>query len=172
MSRILRGTVCALAVTGALVLGAAGVAHAASGPTAPFSQSHAAPRAAVDPALCQQPGQRVKTSTAPAIYLIDPDDTANWIPSQSVYFSLWDTWGGVLTVTDATMSNCYAGYYTMTNGHLAMSDTSPRVYVYDINHGGYRWITSMAIFNKYQFAVTAIRIVVDIVPTSTDYWDN
>lgn len=171
MNRILRRVSCVVAVSGALLLGAVGAASAAPSSSAPFSKSTAAPHAAPAQTSCPQPGQRVKTPTSPSIYLIGPDGTANWIPSATEYANLWDTWNGIFTVDDATMSSCFGGFWTMSGAKLAKVPGNAKVYVYDVNHGGYRWIASPDIFTKYAFAASKIKTQATVSPVSAANWD-
>jgi hypothetical protein len=126
-----------------------------TGPTEPMlvratgAKSDAAPQATARAATCPQPGQRVKSPSSPAVYLVDPDFFLNLIPNETVYFSLWDTWNGISTVSDATLVECFGFYFTVDGAHLAKLANDPHVYIYDANGGGYRWITSETIFNKY-----------------------
>lgn len=156
---------------GALLLGAVGVTNAAPTSSAPFSKSTAAPHAAPAQVGAPQPGQRVKTPTSPAIYLIGPDGTANWIPSVTEYTNLWNTWNGIYTVDDATMSEYFGGYWTMSGAYLAKVPGNAKVYVYDVNHGGYRWITSPEIFTKYAFAAEKVRTQSSVSPVSSSDWN-
>lgn len=117
------------------------------------------------------PAQRVKEQSSSAVFLIDPDDTLNWIPNSTVYFSLWDSFNGITTVSDGTLGPCFGVYFTMSNAHLAKTASSARVCIYDINGGGYRWITSQAIFNKYGFSSSKIQTQSSVSPVGSDLWD-
>lgn len=173
MNRTLRRGLCVLAATGALLLGAAGTAAATPGSSEPFHTSTAAPHPAADPAACPQSGQRVKTPSSPAVYLIGPDGTANWIPTVVDYQALWDdNWTGIETASDTTMWDCFTGYWTMSNVHLAKTPTRAAIYIYDVNHGGYRWITSSQIWARYGFVVANVRHPSIIRPISSQNWDH
>jgi hypothetical protein len=121
---------------------------------------------------CPVPGQRVKTSTSPNVYLIDPDDFINWIPSATDYFNLWDSWDGISVVSDSVLIDCFPeGFFTMSNVHLAKTPNAASVYIWDVNGGGYRWITSGTIFNKYGFSWGKIRTQSSVSPVSSLLWD-
>lgn len=122
-------------------------------------------------AACPQPGQRVKSTASPNVYVIDPDYLLNHIPSEAVYFNLWDSWAGISTVSESTLVECFGVYYTMNNAHLAKTSSSPAVYIYDSGGGGYRWITSEAVFNKYGFSWGKIKTLSSISPISSWNWD-
>jgi hypothetical protein len=122
-------------------------------------------------AACPVPGQRVTTPTSPQVYLIDPDFFINLIPNPTVYFNLWDSWSGIATFDDATLIDCFPeGYFTMNNAHLAKTVSDPAVYIYDEPGGGYRWITSAAVFNMYAFSWSKIRAQASVSPISSLTW--
>ena len=172
MTHTLRRGLCVLAAAGTLLLGAAGAAAAAPSTNGSFHQSTAAPHPAANPAACPTPAQRVKTASSPAIYLVGPDATANWIPTTQDYINLWDTWGGIYTVTDATMTSCFGGFWTMSNAHLAKVTGNSKTYIYDVNHGGYRWITGEPVFDKYAFAWDKVKTQASVSPVSSQDWNN
>lgn len=120
-------------------------------------------------AACPVPGQRVKTSSSSAaIYLIDPEYDLNWVPNATVYEDLFDTWNGVLVYSNL-FSECYIGYFTLTNGHLAKTSSSAAVYIYQAAVGGYRWIVSGTVFDRYNFDWAEIRTQ-SVSPISSLNW--
>lgn len=127
-------------------------------------------------AACPQPGQRVKTSTAPEVYLVDPDGGLNHLSDPTVYFNLWDTWDGI-AVYDNLFTYCYSpdDYRMMSDAHLAKTSDSPRVYIWDAtlqSGAAYRWITTPEIFDKYGFSWGKIRTQSSVSPINDDWpWD-
>lgn len=118
---------------------------ATTGPAA--AAGHASP-AAMSP--CPQSGQRVKGSSS-TIYLVDPQGYYDVIPDEHVYFNLWGSWSGITTVSDVTLANCEKAPLPMTGAYLVEDFISHKVYIFDGTIGSYRWIVSLAIFNKYKF---------------------
>ncbi|MFS8102797.1 hypothetical protein LFM09_37285 [Lentzea alba] len=111
---------------------------------------------------CPVPGQRVKTSSSPAIYVVDPDGRLYWIPSPEVYLSLFRPEAGV-TIFDNLFADCYGGFGTLSKGHLAKA-SGDAIYIWDGHLGGYRWITSPAVFDKYSFAPDKVTTVTSASP--------
>ncbi|GGU82716.1 hypothetical protein [Lentzea flava] len=160
-----------LVVTTAQVAGAAPAPSASDVAKALDSRSFAAPRPTANAAACPQPGQRVKTSSSPAVYLVDPNYLLNWIPGETEYFNLWNSWSGIATYNNL-FTECYSGYYTMRNAHLAKLSSGPAIYIWDaqiVSGGAYRWITSEAVFNKYAFAWSKVRTQSSIGPIAVNY---
>jgi hypothetical protein len=119
-------------------------------------------------AACPQPGARVKRSDSPRIYLVGPAGELNWIPNETIYYRLWDTMS--YTVDNRIMGGgCQNVAYEFYNGHLAKSASSSATYVWDQFGGGYRWITSPAVFNKYGFSWGKIRTVSCICDTGPNW---
>ncbi|MGW0706361.1 hypothetical protein ACWD4G_10410 [Streptomyces sp. NPDC002643] len=158
----------ALAVTAGLFLSVTTAQTASAVPTDPAAGTGktavgtgvpaAGPAAA---AACPAPGSRVKTPTSARVHLVDPDDWLRHIPDSTVYFSLWDSWNGIVTISDSLLASCWPSAdnipLPLTNAHLAKTSSSSKVYIYDSSYGGYRWITSADTFNHYDFAWGKIR---------------
>ena len=128
------------------------------------TQRDAAPAAA-----CPVPGDRVRTSSSAALYVIDPEYDLNWIPSPAVYENVFDTYDGILTYNNL-FSECYIGYYTLYDGHLAKTSSSANVYIYQDAVGGYRHIVSGPVFDKYDFAWAKIRTQAVSPVSSLTWW--
>ncbi|MGW4210400.1 hypothetical protein ACWEIJ_20595 [Lentzea sp. NPDC004789] len=143
----------------------AGAGSAVSGTTA---GSAALVRTAAATGACPVPGQRVKTSSSPAIYVVDPDGRLYWIPSPDVYLSLFRTESGVV-IYDNLFADCYTGWGTLSDGHLAKGP-GDAIYVWDGHLGGYRWITSPAVFNAYAFAPDKVRNLASVSPIVANNW--
>jgi hypothetical protein len=133
----------ALAVAVSLVVVTAHTARAA-----PAAGSGPANGAA---AACPGPGNRVKAASNPAIYLIAPEGDLRWIPSETVYYRLWDTMDGVLTID---LGQCFIGP-SLTGADLKRPGSSA-IYIYDFKFGTYRWIVSEAVFHKYKFSMAKV----------------
>lgn len=118
-------------------------------------------------AACPVPGQRVKTSSAPAIYVVDPDGRLYWIPSPEVYLNLFRTESGV-EIFDNLFVDCYSGWGTLGDGHLAKG-AGDAIYIWDGHLGGYRWINSPAVFDKYAFASGMVRNLASVSPVVADW---
>jgi hypothetical protein len=181
-----------LAVGLALLSATAGVAQAAPPPVTPGSakvdaavsgvaDADAFARSVADPspaslkpdavaAACPVPGQRVKTSTSSEVFLVGPQYDLNLIPDRATYESLWDSWNGI--VTNNSLWSCYNrdGAWIMWYAELAKESSSPKVYIYDYNGGGFRWITSATVFNKYAFSWNKINVYSAIGPKSSLNW--
>jgi hypothetical protein len=142
----------------------AGAGSAFSGTTA---RSAALVETAAAAGACPVPGQRVKTSSSPNIYVVDPDGRLYWIPNPDVYLNLFRTESGVV-IFDNLFADCYAGWGTLSDGHLAKG-SGDAIYIWDGHLGGYRWITSPAVYDKYAFAQDKVRILPSISPVVADW---
>ncbi len=112
-----------------LSLGTTGAANASPTPPKPVAadaMSATAKPATVD-AACPQPGQRVKQSAYPEVYVVDPDFTLRLIPDATTYFNLWESWGGVVVYDD--LVSCYREYVPLFNAHLVKLTTDDPVYI-------------------------------------------
>ncbi|MFC0107615.1 hypothetical protein [Kibdelosporangium aridum] len=154
-----------------LSLGTTGAANASPTPPKPVAadaMSATAKPATVD-AACPQPGQRVKQSAYPEVYVVDPDFTLRLIPDATTYFNLWESWGGVVVYDD--LVSCYREYVPLFNAHLVKLTTDDPVYIWD-HYVGYRHITDAAVFNKYGFSWDKIRNQSVVGPIAIDRpWD-
>jgi hypothetical protein len=174
MKMFRRAAMLAMGVSLALVTAAP--AGAAPAPTTDDKSVHAvgAPLASAPAAACPVSGQRVKTSASDRVYLIDPQRYLNWMPLAS-YNGLWDNFNNIATFNNL-FTECYSGFFTMNNAHLAKLPTSAAVYVWDSalsNGPAYRWITSPAIFAKYGFSSGKIRTQGSVGPIATEWpWNN
>jgi hypothetical protein len=128
-------------------------------------------KATANAPVCPVPGQRVKTTWSAAVYLVGPYYELKLIPDADVYFSLWDSWNGIVTNND--LWNCYVdGHYsTMFGTDLAKESGNAAVYIYDYYRGGYRLITSPEVFNKYGFSWSKIQTRDSVSPKSTLDWN-
>ncbi|WP_433438269.1 hypothetical protein [Nonomuraea sp. CA-141351] len=162
-NRRIRRTCLAVVVGLPLFVGTAGVSNAESTPEQGVF-------------ACPVSGQRFRMSGSSRVYLVGPDNVAYAIADQSVYFALWNTWDGISEWPNDTVSSCFGGAFLWTETGLVKGANDPRVYIWDQRDagiGGYRWITSQAIFNKYSFAPNKIQVRQNPpVITSTDNWDN
>ena len=70
------------------------------------------------------------------------------------------------------MTSCFDGFWTMSNAHLAKVTGNSKVYIYDVNHGGYRWIADEPIFDEYAFARDKIKTQPSVSPVSAQDWNN
>jgi hypothetical protein len=144
----------------------AGAGSAVSNTTT--ARSTALVKTAAATGACPVPGQRVKTSSSPAIYVVDPDGRLYWIPNPDVYLNLFRTESGVV-IYDNLFVDCYAGWGTLINGHLAKKSGDPAIYIWDAHLGGYRWITSPEVYDKYAFAPDKVTIVPAVSPIVADW---
>ncbi|MDQ1023178.1 hypothetical protein QF035_000760 [Streptomyces umbrinus] len=117
-------------------------------------------------AACWPEGTRLKKTTEGRVYLIGPGNTLYWIPDSRVYFNLWATWDGILTVPDRAFDECYRTPSTpLQAGRLSKESDSPAVYIYDNSNGGHRRIWDWNTFtNKYHFDPAAIQTALTINP--------
>jgi hypothetical protein len=142
----------------------AGVGSGVSETTVP---SAAVVETSASAGACPVPGQRVKTSTSPAIYVVDPDGRLYWIPSPEVYLSLFRTESGVV-IFDNLFADCYSGWGTLSDGHLAKA-SGDAIYIWDGHLGGYRWITGPAVFDQYALAGDKVRMQASVSPIVADW---
>lgn len=128
-------------------------------------------KAAFQAAACPARGQQVKLSNSATVYLIGPDFDLYALPG-NVYFNLWDSWQSIST-WDNLFVDCYWGYWTLTNAHLAKTSSDATVYIYDASFGAYRAITYSA-FVQYKFSWSKIRTQSTVSPTVPQeyWWDN
>ncbi|WP_125726911.1 hypothetical protein [Kibdelosporangium aridum] len=144
-----------------LSLGITGTASASPTPPKPVAADAMSAKSATVDAACPQPGQRVKQSAYPEVYVIDPDFKLRLIPDEATYFTLWNSWDGIVVYDD--LVSCYPTYIEFFNAHLVKLTTAAPVYIWD-HYVGYRHITSEAVFNKYGFAWDKIRQQLVVAP--------
>ncbi|WP_416979303.1 hypothetical protein [Streptomyces sp. T028] len=121
-------------------------------------------------AACPTPGQRIKTASNPRVYLVGPGSVLYYIPNETVYFDLWDSWNGISIVGSSVFADCgWSTAYELSGGFLAKTTSSPRVYIWDAWYG-FRWIPSEAVFNKYAFSWSQIESYSAISPISSLNW--
>ncbi|WP_125728011.1 hypothetical protein [Kibdelosporangium aridum] len=132
--------------------------------TAPVAAQAATAEAA--PAACPQPGQRVKTSSSPAIYLVDPDFQLRSIPDEATYFRLWDSWSYV--INDSVLS-CFTDPIPLYDAALVKEPGDPRVYIWDA-YFGFRHIVDGEVFTKYGFSWNKITERATVDPNPDRPW--
>lgn len=154
-------TLVALLAGAGRAVGAAGPVAAAPRPQPPSKVQDADPnagtRTADFAAACPAIGQRVKTSSSSYVYLIGSSGYLYWIPNETVYFSLWDSWNGIVTNND--LWSRYSSARVLDYGELVKVSSSSAVYICDNWYGGDRWIPNAAAFNKYAFSWSKIKTV-------------
>lgn len=52
----------------------------------------------------------------------------------------------------------------MSAARLDKLSGTPGIYIYDYSYGGFRWITSQSVFDRYGFAASKIRAVSALGP--------
>ena len=144
----------------AVLAAVAGMVFALVTPTVAAASEQAAP------AGCPQPGQRVKTSSSPAIYLVDPDFRLRSIPDAETYFSLWDTWG--YEVRDDVLS-CYPNPVPLYDAELVKEPGDPRVYIWDA-YFGFRHIVDGETFARYGFSWSKVKERSPVEPNADMPW--
>ncbi|MFS8099250.1 hypothetical protein LFM09_19155, partial [Lentzea alba] len=129
----------------AIAFAVAALLAGASTATADTTATAGAPvEASASAAACPVSGQRVKTSSSPAVYVVGPGRYLYWIPNETVYNNLFRTWAGIATYNNLFV-DCYSSARTLTNGHLIKHPSFPHVYIWDGFLGHYRWITSAGV---------------------------
>ncbi|WNV86536.1 hypothetical protein [Umezawaea sp. Da 62-37] len=158
----------ALAVGVSLTAVTAGTASAEPGLSA--AEGDNAPLRAA--AACPQPGQRVKTSTATNVYLVNPERRLLLIPDEATYFALWDSWDGI--AVDDRVNECYSHYDIFDGPHLVRQNGGVNVYIWDNSPGSYRLIPTLEVFEQYGFAWSKVVATPynDIRPVSYQDWTN
>ncbi|PRY34788.1 hypothetical protein [Umezawaea tangerina] len=123
-------------------------------------------------AVCPRPGQRVKTSTAPNVYLVNPERRLLLLPDEATYFALWDSWEGI--VVDDRVADCYSHYDIFDGPHLVRQNGGVNVYIWDNSPGSYRLIPSLEVFEQYGFAWSRVKATPynEIHPVSYRDWAN
>jgi len=142
LRRVFLSVVVALSV-------AVGTSTAAAGASTLATESKAGTSAAalLQEPDCGGPGDRVLTAaTGSAIYLIDPEGYWRLIPSPTTYFALFGSWAGLRTVPNFCIAH---GRGALDFAYLVMDDNG-KTYISD-NDLGFRWITSLATFERYHF---------------------
>ncbi|MCF1599514.1 hypothetical protein [Streptomyces muensis] len=162
----LRRTGLTLALALGLSLATAGVS-AASPEAAPGQKASASTRAAV---ICPGQGQRVKKENEGRVYVVARGYILYWIPNSTVYFDLWGSWDGVVTLPKDTFDACFTNpSRPLNNGHLVKEHDNDAVYIWDGSYGKYRQIASWWTFTeKYHFDPAEIDVKPDILQSSVD----
>ncbi|MET1074422.1 MAG: hypothetical protein ABWY11_17375 [Umezawaea sp.] len=123
-------------------------------------------------AECPQPGQRVKTSTASNVYLVNPERRLLLIPDEATYFALWDSWDGI--GIDDRVDQCYSHYDIFDDAHLVRHTGGVNVYIWDNSPGSYRLIPNLEVFEQYGFAWSKVvpTPYYAVYPVSYADWTN
>jgi hypothetical protein len=105
------------------------------------------------------PGQRIKTPTSAAVYMVDPEGRRRLIPDRYTYEHFFRDWSGIITTADALC--VYPGpALELAFDFLAKSSSGPAVYFADAvgNSHQARWIPSAAVFDRYHFRWGAVGV--------------
>ena len=97
-------------------------------------------------------GQRVKSPTSDAVFLIDPAGYKRPIPDPTTYNQFFRGWEGITTTSE---TNCYWTGSTIELGFDYLAKTSSGAYYFVDSTGSTqvaRWIPSVAIYDKYYFS--------------------
>ncbi|GAA3802983.1 hypothetical protein ACFS5L_40945 [Streptomyces phyllanthi] len=155
MKFVFRKTIVAL-VAGSFLALAAGPSSAASS-----GNSGAA-------AACPSPGWRVKAGNSAKVYVVDPNGELLHIPDPTVYFNLWDSWDGILTIDSSLLDSCWPKKWSIGNSRLARRSGDDQIFIWDGSAGGYRWIIDAWVFeHKYGFSWSKVRTVEAITPVES-----
>jgi hypothetical protein len=113
-------------------------------------------------------GARLKSPTAPEVYLVDPSGYLRWVPNPDTYDNLFRDWNGI---TISTGLDAIARGSDITSGAvLSKGSNSDQVYL--ISNGIRRWITSPAVMDKYYFNWNKIVVVPQVVIDSIPQGEN
>jgi hypothetical protein len=107
--------------------------------------AQAAQAACPDGGYAGTPGQRIKTPTSGAIYMVDPEGRRRHIHA-SVYDRTFRSWGGIITRSDALCIT--PGPAFDTRSYLARDAQGA---YYFVDQGVARWIVSGHVYDKYHF---------------------
>ncbi|UWE10006.1 hypothetical protein [Actinacidiphila bryophytorum] len=112
-------------------------------------------------AACPAQGHRIKTSGDATVYLIGPSNVMYRFEDTVEYFALYNSYSGIMTVSDDAYFACLDqqpddGPWPLPYAELDKVSGTPKVYFYDAYHGGWRWITSQSVFDRYGFAASKI----------------
>jgi hypothetical protein len=91
----------------------------------------------------------------PAIYLIDDDGTKRRIPDLTTYTNLFRDGTGIQAIDVSTITS---GPDLTSGAYLAWDGVAGDP-VYLVTNGQKRWITSPAVFDKFWFNSSKVRIV-------------
>ncbi|MCE7012040.1 hypothetical protein LWC34_55910 [Kibdelosporangium philippinense] len=144
------------------------VAAAVAGMVLALSMPVAANAATAEaaPAACPQPGQRIKTASSPAIYVVDPEFQLRSIQDEKTYFRLWDSWSYVIV---DEVESCFADPIPLLDAELVKEPGDPRVYIWD-SHFGFRHIIAPDVFAKYGFSWGKITERASVDPNPDKPW--
>jgi hypothetical protein len=99
-----------------------------------------------------------------AVYLIDPDGYARWIPNRLTYNNLFLDGEGILH--DASLAEIAQHFPLSSGACLAQGDITEEVYLVD--QGVRRWIARPKVMAKYHFnpkkVVVVPQVVINAVP--------
>ncbi|MDQ0955860.1 hypothetical protein QFZ24_009869 [Streptomyces phaeochromogenes] len=172
----LRRMCLALVLGAGLILPAASASTAAPEAVTTHSTSLASTASPSAAAACPGQGTRVKKASEGRVYVVARDNRLYWIPDETVYFDLWGSWDGIVTLADSAFDACWnTPSYHLRSGHLVRIPDGA-IYIWDatvraINGqlGAYRWIPTWEIFaNKYHFDPAAA-VPIPTVSQYTDY---
>lgn len=146
-------------LAGGMVTATSGSASAAPAPKA-TADSASSLAAASTAAACPAQGTRFKTSD-PTVYLVGPNNVLYRFENAGEYFNLYTSYSGIVTVSNAAWAACEAQSrggidWPLALVQLVKANGDPRVYIYDAKNGGYRWIPSQSVFDKYGFSSSKI----------------
>jgi hypothetical protein len=103
------------------------------------------------------PGQRIKTPTSPAIYMVDPEGRRRHILNQRTYEHFFRDWSGIITTPNA---QCVYPGPDLEISFNFLARATPGTAVYFVESDGpvqeARWIPSVAVFDKYHFRWGAV----------------
>jgi hypothetical protein len=118
-------------------------------------------------AACPAIGTRVKVSSSPSVYLIEPNGDWGFIPTETDYFHLFASWSGLVVVNSYACSNITS----LAGAVLVKKPGDPKTYIWDAEHGLYRWIRNEAAFNRYHFDWSKIQTRSSFGPIGGSAWD-
>ena len=110
---------------------------------------------------------RVKLPTSSAIYLIDPDGYRRLIPDSATYTNLFHSRDGI--IVDINVSQIPEGSPFTAGAVLVKANSA----VYLVSNAIKRWITAVAVMDKYHFSWKHIFVVppvlVDSIPSGPNW---
>ncbi|WP_416979336.1 peptidoglycan-binding domain-containing protein [Streptomyces sp. T028] len=126
------------------------------------------PTQSASSAACPAPGQRFKLAAHNRVYLVGPGSSLYYIPDETVYFNLWDSWDGVVTLSGEVFVDCnWPKAYALTGAFLARTGSGARIYIWDAWYG-YRLIPDGRAFDAYGFSRPKIQTRSSLSPADSD----